>query len=84
MNEEIDGRPPILYAADYGQTDVIEYLISAGADVNVIYCSSRLFLLFDALLFQSKDKHGITAILAAIWEGHKDCVKLLLENVSCF
>jgi ankyrin repeat protein len=30
--------------------------------------------------FQSKDKHGITAILAAIWEGHKDCVKILLAN----
>ncbi|XP_060533485.1 myotrophin [Cylas formicarius] len=28
----------------------------------------------------SKDKHGITPILAAIWEGHKDCVKLLIEN----
>ncbi|XP_018335993.1 myotrophin [Agrilus planipennis] len=62
VNQEIDGRPPILYAADYGQADVIEYLISAGADVN------------------SKDKHGITAILAAIWEGHKDCVKLLLDK----
>ncbi|KAJ8939350.1 hypothetical protein NQ318_005711 [Aromia moschata] len=60
--KEVDGRPLILYAADYGQADVIEYLISAGADVN------------------SKDKHGITAILAAIWEGHKDCVKLLLEK----
>ena len=35
VNSEIDGRPPILYAADYGQTDVIDYLISAGADVNV-------------------------------------------------
>lgn len=30
---------------------------------------------------QSKDKHGITAILAAIWEGHKECVKLLIEKV---
>lgn len=35
VNEQIDGRPPILYAADYGHTDVIEYLISAGADVDV-------------------------------------------------
>lgn len=35
LNEQIDGRPPILYAADYGQIDVIQYLISAGADVNV-------------------------------------------------
>ncbi|XP_023025056.1 myotrophin isoform X1 [Leptinotarsa decemlineata] len=62
VNDEVQGRPLILYAADYGQTDVIEYLISAGADVN------------------SKDKFGITALLAAIWEGHKDCVKLLLEK----
>lgn len=35
VNEEIDGRPPIVYAADYGQTDVIEYLISRGANVDV-------------------------------------------------
>lgn len=35
VNEEVDGRPLILYAADYGQVDVIDYLISAGADVNV-------------------------------------------------
>lgn len=35
VNDEIEGRPPLLYAADYGQTDVIEYLIAAGADVNV-------------------------------------------------
>ncbi|XP_065169700.1 myotrophin [Atheta coriaria] len=65
VNQEIDGRPPILYAADYGQKAVIEYLITAGANVN------------------SKDKHGITAILAAIWEGHKECVKLLIEKGAC-
>lgn len=33
---------------------------------------------------QAKDKHGITALLAAIWEGHKECVRLLLNNVSTF
>jgi len=27
-----------------------------------------------------KDQHGITALLAAIWEGHTDCVKLLLSK----
>jgi ankyrin repeat protein len=26
------------------------------------------------------DKHGITALLAAIWEGHKECVKILIES----
>ncbi len=29
----------------------------------------------------AKDKHGISVILAAIWEGHTDCVKFLLEKV---
>nr|CAD7447261.1 unnamed protein product [Timema bartmani] len=29
---------------------------------------------------QVKDKHGISALLAAIWEGHTSCVKLLLEH----
>ncbi|XP_069684698.1 myotrophin [Periplaneta americana] len=62
VNEEINGRPPLHYAADYGQGDVIQYLLSKGANVN------------------AKDKHGISALLAAIWEGHTDCVKLLLEQ----
>lgn len=35
LNKEIDGRPPLHYAADYGQEHVIQYLISKGADVNV-------------------------------------------------
>eukprot|EP00058_Branchiostoma_floridae_P009520 XP_002595008.1 hypothetical protein BRAFLDRAFT_128977 [Branchiostoma floridae] len=26
------------------------------------------------------DKHGISAVLAAIWEGHTECVKYLLEK----
>lgn len=35
VNQEIDGRPPLHYAADYGQGDVIDYLITKGANVNV-------------------------------------------------
>ncbi|XP_076374189.1 myotrophin homolog isoform X2 [Tachypleus tridentatus] len=50
INQVIDGRPPIHYAADYGQTEV------------------------------ATDKHGISALLAAIWEGHTSCVKLMLEK----
>ncbi|GAB6030003.1 hypothetical protein CHUAL_005695 [Chamberlinius hualienensis] len=63
VNSPIDGRNPIHYAADYGQSEIIQYLLEKGADAN------------------SVDKHGITALLAAIWEGHTKCVKLLLEKV---
>ena len=35
VNNMCDGRYPIHFAADYGQTEVVEYLISKGADVNV-------------------------------------------------
>lgn len=35
-NRTLDGgRKPLHYAADFGQTDVMEFLISKGADVNV-------------------------------------------------
>lgn len=34
------------------------------------------------LLIQDKDKYGITPLLSAVWEGHRDAVKLLLQNVS--
>lgn len=26
------------------------------------------------------DKHGISAVLPAIWEGHTECVKLMLDS----
>ena len=58
------GRCPSHYAADYGQLEVLQYLVSKGADVD------------------AKDKHGISVILAAIWEGHTACVKYLIEKVS--
>ena len=51
-------------AADYGQLEVLEYLVAKGADIN------------------AKDKHGISVILAAIWEGHSKCVKFLLDKVN--
>ncbi|XP_034935603.1 myotrophin [Chelonus insularis] len=62
VNALIDGRVPLHYAADYGQYEVIRYLMEKGADANMV------------------DKHGISVLLAAIWEGHTDCVKLLLEK----
>lgn len=35
---------------------------------------------FGFSFIQTFDKHGITPLLAAIWEGHVDCVRILLEN----
>lgn len=62
MNEEINGRSLLHYAADYGQSDVLSYLIGKGGSVD------------------SPDKHGITPLLAAIWEGHTSCVKILIDQ----
>uniref|UniRef100_A0A3Q2PWR2 Myotrophin n=1 Tax=Fundulus heteroclitus TaxID=8078 RepID=A0A3Q2PWR2_FUNHE len=57
------GRKPLHYAADFGQGDVVAYLISKGANVN------------------ATDKHGITPLISACYEGHLPCVKMLLEKV---
>ncbi|XP_065912767.1 myotrophin-like [Dysidea avara] len=63
VNKELlNGRNALHYAADYGHTDVLEYLISKGGLVDLA------------------DKHGITPLLAAIWEDHESCVKLLLDK----
>lgn len=43
VNQEITTRSPIHYAADYGQSDVLRYLINKGADVNVSYFYATLF-----------------------------------------
>lgn len=36
----------------------------------------------DSLIFQKPDKHGISPLLAAVWENHLEAVKLLLSKVS--
>lgn len=35
----IDGRTPLHYAADYGQSEVVRYLLDKGANANVSYIS---------------------------------------------
>lgn len=35
VNHEITSRFPVHYAADYGQADVLAYLLSKGANANV-------------------------------------------------
>ena len=62
VNELIKGRSYLHYACDYGQKEIIEYLLSKGANINL------------------QDKYSITPLLAAIWENHVSCVKLLLSK----
>lgn len=35
VNQMIDGRMPLHYAADYGQSEVVRYLLDKGANANV-------------------------------------------------
>ena len=50
LNEAVDGRPLIHYAADYGQVHVIEYLVGKGANVNVSGIWLITFFLFYILI----------------------------------
>lgn len=51
VNEELSGgRSPIHFAADYGQKQVIEYLISKGASVDVSTTQSIIYSLIILLL----------------------------------
>lgn len=42
--------------------------------------SFHFYLLF-TIIHQEPDQHGIRPLLAAVWEGHTDCVEFLLSKV---
>ena len=58
----LNGRAALHFASDYGQLNVCEYLVTHGANVELV------------------DKHGITPLLAAVWEGHFDVCKFLISK----
>jgi ankyrin repeat protein len=71
------GRTALHVAADYGQTCVAEYIIGVRTQLvirtfRLVQCGANVNV---------TDAHGITPLLAAIWEGHTDVVKLLIANV---
>ena len=116
-SELLNGRNALHYAADYGQAEVIKYLIQKGAKLDVsVYVSvsvcmcvcfltemeggekeerregerererkrglhSHYFSLSPSTT-QLPDKHSITALLAAVYEDHVDCVRVLVSSVS--
>ena len=45
----------------------------------------EIFVIILCLLLSSiqlPDKHGITALLAAVYEDHEECVRVLVSSVS--
>lgn len=60
---------------------LIQGLSFARNDVSSCFTNIEIKfqLLFTVLKVQ--DKHGISPLLAAIFENHKECVKLLLAKV---
>ena len=62
MADHANKRTPMHWAADFGQVEVMTYLLAKGANVN------------------AKDQHGITPLLAAVYENHANAVKFLLDN----
>ncbi len=81
----MNGRSLLHYAADAGNFDVLKELVSHGANVNVNNLFERIsFYYLTIFIIQSKDKFGLTPLLAAIYEDHIDCVKYLLEQVRIF
>ena len=82
VNTNIDGRLPLHYASDYGQLEVIKFLCGKVTDPVPTSLSHHVSLsLLQGAKVNEEDKHGITPLLAAVWEGHTACVKFLLENV---
>jgi ankyrin repeat protein len=83
----MNGRSLLHYAADAGNFDILKELINNGANVNVNNLNRTVSLDLTKsffFTFQSKDKFGLTPLLAAIYEDHTDCVKYLLEQVSIY
>ena len=80
VNANIDGRLPLHYASDYGQLEVIKYLCQKVRSSTADLAWLRWSVLQGAKV-NAEDKHGISPLLAAVWEGHTSCVKFLLEKV---
>lgn len=85
----------LAWAVKNGDLDQVKELVEAkGVDINqqidgrlpLHYASDYgqlevlKFLCSKGAQINAADKHGISPLLAAIWEGHTSCVQFLLEK----
>eukprot|EP00048_Salpingoeca_helianthica_P014541 m.222211 g.222211 ORF g.222211 m.222211 type:complete len:137 (-) comp15979_c0_seq1:205-615(-) len=90
-----EGTQDLLWAVKNGDLDVVRQLVETNhVDVNAVLSGGRSAIHYagdmgqkDVLKYlveqgadvNKKDVHGITALLAAIWEGHASAVEYLLS-----
>lgn len=92
---ERNGRPALFHAAAYGHTDVVEFLIGRGADVNEQgglggtalmaaayggHTETVRALLRAGAIVNAAQADGWTALANAAGQGHIEVVKLLLAR----
>ena len=95
-SKDIAGQTALMYAAETGRMQVLEYLVSKGADVNaksgnlhntsLMYAAAanRLeaieFLIARGANVDAVNSWKQSALIFAAYKGNADAIKLLLEN----
>lgn len=94
-SDAVDQGEALRWACQNGDLDQVRLLVDKqGANINGEIKGRRLLHFaadygqLDVIEYlcskggdvNVEDKHGISPILAAIWEGHTECVKLLLTK----
>ncbi len=94
INTGIYGATPLMFAASYCEKDIVELLLSYGADANLQTDEGSTALMFastkgskeivELLLSHGADANlqaddGVTALMCAASHNHGDIVKLLLS-----
>ena len=92
---DADGLTALMRASNIGYTDIVEKIISSGADVNIKNGNGVTALMFASLnghtdivkkIISSgadvniKDGNGVTALMFASQNGHTDIVKELISS----
>ncbi len=93
--QDNEGWTALMWALEYGHTEVVKLLIEEGADVNAqsnsgetaLWAASRYgqhpdivkLLIEEGADVNAKDKKGFTALMYSSREGNTEIVKLLIE-----